>query len=79
MNLIDFVVVEVIEEKYGQLYELFDMTKEEAVEDGAKWLFHHGCSQTCRTRDMGGEQVEHFIHDITTGNYPYKVGDKGLH
>lgn len=79
MNLIDFVVVEVMEEKYDKIYKLFDMSKEEAIEDGAKWLFHDGCSQTCKIRDMGGEKVEHFIHDISTGNIPYKVGSRGLH
>lgn len=79
MNLIDFVVIEVLEEKYDKIYKLYEMSEEEAKEDGASWLFHDGCYQTCKTRDMGGEQIQYYIHDLTVGNLPYTVGTRGLH
>ena len=77
MNLINFLVVQVLEEKYGFLYELYGEDKQESKKEGFEWLMHKGCVQLCKIRDEGGVRDYIFIHDIDSGEVPYAKGSKG--
>ena len=82
MNLVDFWVKEIISETKGKMYELYDMTKEEA-ENEEDWLkeilFCDALKQELIVEDMGGTQKKTEFINLTKGEKPYKVGYKGKH
>lgn len=48
MNLVDFYVTKILEEKRGLAYELYGMTKEQAEAEEAEYPFWHGCIYSYR-------------------------------
>ena len=83
MNLVDFWVKEIISETKGKMYELYEMSKEEAENEEELWwkeiLFCDGLKQEIIVEDMGGTYKEERIINLTKGEKPYKVGHKGKH
>ena len=83
MNLIDFWVTEIISETKGKMYELYEMSKEEAESEEELWwkeiLFCDGLKQEIIVEDMGGTQKKTEFINLTKGEKPYKVGHKGKH
>lgn len=85
MNLINFVVKEIIEEKYDKLYKLYGMTNEELQEEKLKdfsWyekLSHNGCRQKYSYVDIGGVSTKYDFFDLDENEKPYKIGYKGMH
>ena len=82
MNLVDFWVKEIISETKGKMYELYDMTKEEAENEEGWWkefLFCDGLKQELIVEDMGGTHKKTEFINLTKGEKPYKVGHKGKH
>ena len=82
MNLIDFWVTEILSETKGKMYELYEMSKEEA-ENEEDWLkeilFCDGLKQELIVKDMGGTHKKTKFINLTKGEKPYKVGCKGSH
>lgn len=83
MNLIDFIVRNIISEEKGFMYEFNDMTKEEAEKENEdywrEYLLSYGLKQVIEIEDMGGKSVKTEYINLDKGQKPYKVGDKGLH
>ena len=83
MNLVDFWVKEIISETKGKMYELYEMSKEEAESEEEDWwkeiLFCDGLKQELIVEDMGGTQKKTEFINLTKGEKPYKVGYKGSH
>lgn len=81
MNLVDFVVTAIIEEKRGKCYELYGMTKEQAEaepdNDFKYILFLDGVKQTYEYNCYGRitQTTEVFPVGLKT---PYYVGYRGL-
>ena len=83
MNLVDFWVKEIISETKGKMYELYEMSKEEAENEEELWwkeiLFCDGLKQELIVEDMGGTYKKTKFINLTKGEKPYKVGHKGKH
>lgn len=83
MNLIDFVVRNIISEEEGFMYEFNNMTKEEAKNEKEdfwrEYLLSKGIKQVIEIEDMGGKQIKTEYINLDKGEKPYKIGDKGLH
>ena len=83
MNLVDFWVTEILSETKGKMYELYEMSKEEAESEEELWwkeiLFCDGLKQELIVEDMGGTQKKTEFINLTKGEKPYKVGYKGSH
>ena len=82
MNLIDFWVTEIVSETKGKMYELYEMSKEEAENEEDWWkeiLFCDALKQEIIVEDMGGTYKETRFINLTRGEKPYKVGYKGSH
>lgn len=83
MNLMDFVVTKILEEREGKVYELYDMTEAEARErskdnkDMEKFLFADGIKQKYEYDCYGNISVSTEIF-VVGKNEPYYVGYKGL-
>lgn len=80
MNLIDFYVLEILEEKRGLVYELYGMTKEQAEamrpESWRKKLLSQGVKQTYKEDCYGRVSVKTKV--FAAGEQPYYVGYKGV-
>lgn len=81
MNLMDFTVLEILEETYGKVYALYGMTKEQAEaypdSDSKYLLFLDGVKQ-CYKYDCFGQittATKVFINGV---DKPYYVGYRGL-
>ena len=82
MNLVDFWVKEIISETKGKMYELYEMSKEEAENEEDWWkeiLFCYGLKQELIVEDMGGTQKKTKFINLSKGEKPDKIGDKGSH
>lgn len=83
MNLIDFIVRNIISEEKGFMYEFNDMTKKEVEKENEdywrEYLLSYGLKQVIEVEDMGGKSVKTKYINLDKGQKPYKVGDKGLH
>lgn len=85
MNLIEFVVKEIITEEYDKLYKLYGMTQSELQEEKYKdidWyntLLHNGCKQKYSYVDIGGEGSRYAFFDLDKKEIPYKIGDIDTH
>ncbi|GFI32125.1 hypothetical protein IMSAGC013_03524 [Lachnospiraceae bacterium] len=80
MNLVDFCVTEILEEKSGPVYELYGMTKEQAeAEEPESWravLLSQGVKQTYKENCWGAVSVKTKV--FAEGEQPYYVGYKGV-
>ena len=89
MNLIDFWVTKIISEEYGKMYKLMniDLEKEKQEidkEDGnddewIEYLQDDGIKQVIEVKDMGGKRIETVYKNLSIGEKPYKIGDKGVY
>lgn len=84
MNLIDFYVKEILEEKKDKVYKLYDMSEEAlAYEEHDAWwhdfLLGDGVKQTYKYVDEGGEKTKTEVFNITKNQKPYYVGYVGQH
>lgn len=83
MNLVDFTVTKILEERKGKVYELYDMTEAEARakskddKDLEKFLFSDGIKQKYEYNCYGSISVSTEVF-IVGKNEPYYVGYKGL-
>lgn len=83
MNLVDFVVTKILEERKGKVYELYDMTEAEAKEkakddkDMERFLFSDGIKQKYEYNCYGNISVSTEVF-IVGKDEPYYVGYKGL-
>ncbi len=83
MNLVDFVVTKILEEREGKVYELYDMTEAEAKEkakgnkDMEDFLFADGIKQKYEYNCYGNVSVSTEVF-IVGKKKPYYVGYKGL-
>ena len=80
MNLVDFYVMEILEEVQGPVYELYGMTKDQAeAEEPRCWrekLLSNGIKQTYREDCYGRESIKTKV--FAEGEQPYYVGYKGV-
>lgn len=82
MNLLDFYVTKIIDEKHGLAYELYGMTKEQAEAEEAEHAFWHGTlflpavKQTYEYDCYGVISVASKV--FFANESPYYVGYKGL-
>lgn len=82
MNLVDFCVTKIIDEKHGPAYELFGMTKDQAKAEEqahAFWagrLFLPAVKQTYEYNCYGQIDVDSKI--FFANESPYYVGYKGV-
>lgn len=80
MNLVDFYVLEILEEQRGPVYELYGMSRERAEkEEPESWrekLLSQGVKQTYKEDCYGVVSVKTEV--FTEGEQPYYVGYKGL-
>lgn len=80
MNLVDFYVTEILEEKRGPVYELYGMTKEQAeTEEPESWrekLLSQGVKQTYKEDCWGAVSVKTKV--FIAGEQPYYAGYKGV-
>lgn len=84
MNLIDFYVKEILEEKKDKVYKLYDMSEEalEHEKHDERWyefLLGEGVKQTYKYVDEGGEKTKTEVFNITKNQKPYYVGYVGQH
>ncbi len=83
MNLVDFVVTKILEERRGKVYELYNMTETEAREktkenkDMEDFLFAEGIMQKYEYNCYGSISVSTEVF-IVGKKEPYYVGYKGL-
>ena len=82
MNLVDFYVAKILEEKRGLAYELYGMTKEQAEAEEAEYPFWHGAlflpavKQTYEYDCYGRITVDTKV--FLANESPYYVGYKGV-
>lgn len=83
MNLVDFVVTKILEERRGKVYELYNMTETEAREkakdnkDMEDFLFAEGIMQKYEYDCYGRISVSTEVF-IVGKKEPYYVGYRGL-
>lgn len=83
MNLVDFVVTKILEERRGKVYELYGMTETEAREkakgnkDMEAFLFSEGVMQKYEYDCYGRISVSTEVFTARTKG-PYYVGYRGL-
>lgn len=86
MNLIDFHVTKIIEEKRDQIYKLYGMSKDKVnnidSEEEIGWklyLLSNGIKQKYEYWDDGGVNVGEEVFNLDKGDTPYHVGYVGQH
>jgi hypothetical protein len=86
MNLIDFHVTKIIEEKKDKVYKLYNMSEEQLIEESKKednwwynYLIGNGVEQVFEYWDEGGKRINSEIFNLDQGNVPYYVGYIGQH
>ena len=89
MNLIDFWVTKIISEEYGKMYKLMniDLEKEKKEidkeddndDEWIEYLQDDGIKQVIEVKDMGGKQIKTVYKNLSIGEKPYKIGDKGVY
>lgn len=84
MNLIDFHVTKIIEEKRDQVYKLYRMTEDELEkEKNDLWWYEflcgNGIKQTYEYRDDGGIRTDTKVFNLDEGQTPYFIGYIGRH
>lgn len=83
MNLVDFLVTKILEERRGKVYELYNMTETEAREkakenkDMEGLLFAEGIMQKYEYDSFGRISVSTEVF-IVGKKEPYYVGYRGL-
>lgn len=80
MNLLDFTVLEILEEVHGPVYELYGITRERAEQETPEsWrtkLLSQGVKQTYKEDCYGVVSVKTKV--FAADEQPYYVGYKGL-
>lgn len=83
MNLINFHVTNIISEKTGKVYQLYDMTEEEVNQEPEEWwkeyLLSNGIKQEYEFWDDGGTRTDSKVFNLDKLEKPYYIGYIGTH
>lgn len=84
MNLIDFVVKEIVSETRAKMWKLYgyshsEMERFKDDESYYEYLNSNGCRQTYKYVDEGGYSVNTEYFNLDRGEKPYHVGHRGQH